>query len=251
MTDTAEQSEAEFLANYDPTRFAPTAVTVDLALMTVRDGQLAVLLVKRGGHPYKGAWALPGGFVEPDEDLDDAARRELAEETGLDVDPWHVEQLRTYGDPYRDPRMRIVSVSYLAFLPTGTEPAAGSDAEDARWWTVDDLWDDDSGPHLAFDHDRIISDAVERCRAKLEYTTLAAAFLEEPFTLGDLRRVYEAVWGVKLHGSNFARKLTTADGYLEEASRREQGKSTLYRRGPATMMMPPLIRPEDSEGSRS
>lgn len=241
-----EQTETEFLASYDATRFNPTAVTVDLALMTVRDGQLAVLLVKRGGHPFKGAWALPGGFVEPDEDLDDAARRELAEETGLDVDPWHVEQLRTYGTPNRDPRMRIVSVAYLAFLPTGTEPAAGSDAEDARWWTVDDLWDDMSGPDLAFDHDHIISDAVERCRSKLEYTTLAAAFLEEPFTLGDLRRVYEAVWGVKLHASNFARKLAGADGYLEAATTPTKGRSTLYRRGPATVMMPPLIRPDES-----
>lgn len=243
MTDASAMSEAEYLANYDPTKFPPTAVTVDLALLTIRDGNLAVLLIQRGNHPHKDAWALPGGFVEPDEDLDDAARRELHEETGLNVVPWHVEQLRTYGAPDRDPRMRVVSVAYLAFTPIGTNPAAGSDAAAARWWTVDDLHDSD-GPVLAFDHARIVDDAIERCRAKLEYTTLAATFLTEPFTLHELRKVYETVWGAELHHPNFARKVLAVPGFVEAVEERPgKGRASLYRKGAAMSVEPPMRRP--------
>jgi 8-oxo-dGTP diphosphatase len=251
--------EAAFLADYDPSRYPPVAVTVDVVLLTVRAGRLAVLLVQRDGHPFRGHWALPGGFVEPDEDLDPAARRELHEETGVTlaagddgehvaVDLGHLEQLGTYGAPGRDPRMRVVSVAYLGF----TAPAdvrAGSDAADARFWAVDDLAlapiGSEHGAPLAFDHARIIADGIERTRAKLEYTTLATAFLDEPFTLGELRRVYEAVWGEVLHEGNFRRKVMSTPGFVEptgETAPTEGRPAALYRRGGARRLHPPILR---------
>lgn len=233
--------EAEFLAAYDPTAYAPTAVTVDLALLTIRDGRLVILLVRRGGHPYKGTWALPGGFVEPDETLDDAARRELAEETSVAIDAAHIEQLRSYGDPGRDPRMRVVSVAYLAFLPITAQPAGGSDAAAAEFVDVADILTGSEA--VAFDHAHIISDAVERCRSKLEYTTLATAFLPDTFTLGDLRRIYEAVWATPLHESNFARKALSIPGFVAPVDDVAAGKRVRYRRGDATTVTPPIMRP--------
>src|SRR3954469_14573980 len=142
---------------YDKYAFDPFAVTADLAVLTIRAGALQVLLVERGQEPYAGHWALPGGFVEPRESAETAARRELAEETGLaDVTGLHLEQLRTYSEPDRDPRMRVVSVAFTALLPDAPEPHGGSDAAEARWVPYDK-----AGP-LAFDHDRILADAHER-----------------------------------------------------------------------------------------
>ena len=185
--------EQNFLAAYDPRAFDPVAVTVDIVVLTVRHGQLGVLLVRRGGHPQRGRWALPGGFVNADETLDEAARRELVEETG--VSAAHVEQLGAYGDPGRGPAHAGDIGGLPGVRARPRPPRAGSDAADARVWTVADIAD---GPELAFDHGRILTDAVERARAKLEYTGLAVGFLDEPFTIADLRRVYEAVWGVRL-----------------------------------------------------
>lgn len=247
----ASPEETAFLADYDPRRFAPVAVTVDVVSLTIRHGRLSVLLVQRGSHPHQGAWALPGGFVEPDEDTDRAAARELAEETGLTSGPGHLEQLRTYSDPQRDPRMRVVSVAYVGFGPDVTTPAAGSDAADARWWAIEDL-DGPEAPTLAFDHAQIVADAVERARAKIEYTSLAVSFVEEPFTLAELRRVYEAVWGVDLHVGNFRRKVLSTPGFVTVAdedgpdgrARRTGGRpATLYRRGGATVLHPAMLRP--------
>lgn len=235
-------SEKEFLAAYDPTAFPPVAVTVDVVILTVRQGQLSTLLVRRGGHPYLGQWALPGGFVGADENLDAAARRELGEETGLQTQA-HLEQLGTYGDPGRDPRMRVISVAYLAFVPDLPSPAAGSDAAEARYWPVGDI---DSQPELAFDHHRILTDGVERARAKLEYTGLAATFLEEPFTIADLRRVYEAVWGVELHPANFRRKVLSTPGFVVPTGDERptgRGWAELYTRGSTTTLHPALLRP--------
>ncbi|WP_285552906.1 NUDIX hydrolase [Actinoplanes regularis] len=216
------------------------AVTVDLVLLTIRQGTLQVLLVRRGIEPYLGRWALPGGFVHDDEDLDAAAIRELREETGVDSSAGHLEQLATYGAPGRDPRGRVITVAYLALLPDLPAPVAGSDAAHAEWRPVDE-------PELAFDHDRILADGVERARAKLEYTPLATAFCAPEFTVADLRGVYETVWRTKLDPRNFHRKVTTAEGFVEPTGHsvtRDRGRpAQLFRRGPATLLHPPLLRP--------
>lgn len=226
----------------------PFAVTVDLAVFTIRDGALSVLLVQRGAEPFAGSWALPGGFVEIDEDAETAAWRELLEETGVERFEGHLEQLRTYSAPDRDPRMRVVSVAHVAFAPDLPEPSAGSDAAGARWWVVDDvLGSGPDAPGLAFDHAEILADARERIRAKLEYTTLALDFVTEPFTLPELRRVYTAVWDTPPDLGNFRRKVLGTDGFVVPTDApRDSGQgrpALLYRRGTATDVQPPMLRP--------
>lgn len=227
---------------YDPLRFPPFAVTVDLVVLTLRDGGLHVLLVERGAEPWRGRWALPGGFVHADEGLDAAAARELAEETGVHDVPGHLEQLASYGDPDRDPRMRVVSVAYLALAPDLPEPRAGSDAAGAAWVPVTAALD----RPLAFDHARVLADGIERARAKLEYSPLAAAFCGPEFTVADLRAVYEAVWGRTLDPRNFHRKVTGVPGLLVDTGRtRSEGRgrpATVYRRGDVTTLQPPISR---------
>jgi len=260
-TGGSRPGEREFLGGYDPVSFPPFAVTVDLAIFTIRAGLLAVLLVQRRDHPYRGFWALPGGFVQADESTDQAARRELAEETGVSAFAGHLEQLRTYSDPGRDPRMRVVSVAHVALAPDLPDVRPGGDAAAARWWPVEDVGLDDTGLDntggdglpLAFDHARILADARDRVRAKLEYTTLAAAFTDEPFTLADLRRVYAAVWGSAPDLANFRRKVLGTEGFVVEAQRSPVAAAgtaggrppLLYRRGPATTLHPPLLRPTE------
>src|SRR5689334_7414484 len=161
--------------------FVPLGLAADLVILTVRDGRLQVLLIRRGIPPYEGQWALPGGFVRPDEDLETTARRELAKETGLTTERINLEQLATYGAPDRDPRGRVVSVAYLALVPDLPAPVAGSDAASASWIDVRDA------RGLAFDHDRILTDGVDRARAKLEYSPLATAFCPPEFTISELR----------------------------------------------------------------
>ncbi len=223
---------------YTPSDFPPFAVTVDLVVLTVRADALCALLVRRGEAPFRGKWALPGGFVRVTESVDAAAGRELAEETG--VSGLHLEQLGTYGEPRRDPRMRVVSVAYLALAPDLPVPVAGTDAAAASWVPVEQV-----GP-LAFDHARILADGVERARAKLEYTPLGTEFCPPEFTVAELRRVYEIVWGVELDPRNFHRKVTGAEGMLEatgETSSRDGGRpAALFRRGPAKVLHPPLVR---------
>jgi len=231
------------MSAYDPRGFPPVAVTVDLVVLTIRDDRLQALLVRRGEEPFAGALALPGGFVRPDEDLSQAAARELAEETRLSVGAAHLEQLASYGDPGRDPRMRVVTVAYLALAPEMPLPRAGSDAAEARWATAADVLD---GDVLAFDHRRILADGVERARAKLEYTPLAAAFCPPEFTIAQLRRVYEIVWGTSLDPRNFHRKVTGTPGFVAPAGTATAGDrgrpAQLYRAGPATLLYPPLLR---------
>jgi len=220
------------------------AVTVDLVVLTIREDELCVLAVRRGGSPYRGRWALPGGFVEEEEDLLGAAQRELAEETGLEGLAVHLEQLATYGAPRRDPRMRVVSVAYLALAAELPEPAAGTDAAEARWRPVADLLSSPS--RLAFDHDEILADGLERARAKLEYSPLATAFCADEFTVAELRHVYEVVWGAELDPRNFHRKVTGSPGFLVPTGRRTTRNAgrpaQLYRRGRAALLNPPISR---------
>lgn len=229
---------------YDPAAFPPVAVTADLVVLTLRDDALCVLVVRRGEAPYKGRWALPGGFVKPQEDLDEAAARELAEETGLSRTEVHVEQLASYGGPHRDPRMRVVTVAYLALAPNLPVPRAGTDAAEAQWTPVNDLLVRSN--RLAFDHAAILRDGLERARAKLEYTPLAAAFCPAEFTVAELRRVYEAVWGAELDPRNFHRKATKTVGFLVPTggtTTRDGGRpARLYRRGPIELLHPPILR---------
>ncbi|HZE39876.1 MAG TPA: NUDIX domain-containing protein [Stackebrandtia sp.] len=221
-----------------------TTVTVDMAVFTVRDGRFGILLVRRGNPPFKGKLALPGGFLEPDEDLDDAAARELAEETALSAADVHLEQFRGYGAVGRDPRTRVVTICYLALVPSPPAVVAGGDAADAVWVAVDDILADPS--MMAFDHARIVRDAAAHARGKLEHTTIAAAFCPKEFTLSDLRRVYEIVWGEALDPRNFHRKIMKVDDFLlptGTATTRDGGRpAALYRAGAATQLRPPLYR---------
>lgn len=238
---------------YDPHAFPPFAVTVDLVVLTIRDDRLCVLLVRRGADPFGGRWALPGGFVKPDESLDEAAGRELQEETGVSRPLGHLEQLATYGDPDRDPRMRVVTVAYLALMPELEEPRAGTDAAEARFWPVREIRKRD----LAFDHAKILNDGIDRARAKLEYTSLATAFCAREFTLGELRRVYETVWDASLDPANFRRKVLNAEGFVDPTGKfappsADGGRpAELYRAGAGNMLTPPLLRPAPEDARRA
>jgi len=222
-------------------------VTVDLVILTLRQQKLCVLLIERGVDPYRGAWALPGGFLNNvDEDLLKAAQRELREEADLEAEKLHLEQLGTYGSPGRDPRGRVISVAYLAIAPNLPEPVAGTDAARAEWESVEDVL---SGKvELAFDHHLIVSDGIELARKKLENSTLATAFCREEFTIAELRQVYEAVWGTRLDPRNFYRKVQKVPGFLEPVGQERRGgkgrPARLFRAGPATVLHPSLSRPE-------
>src|SRR3990172_11783381 len=176
------------------------ALTVDLAIFTIREGALQALLIRRKEAPFKGQWALPGGFVREQEDLEAAARRELAEETSVaDV---YLEQLYTFGAPERDPRGRVITVAYFALIASAKRTlAARADAEEAGWFPLRGL------PKLAFDHAEILDYALERLRNKLEYTTVGFQLLPEHFTLTELQAVYEAILARPLDKRNFRRKI--------------------------------------------
>jgi 8-oxo-dGTP diphosphatase len=249
--------EREWLRGYDPGAFPPFGVTVDVVLLTVRPdgpagrdgGAFSVLLVERDTHPFRGGLALPGGFVQPDEDLDTAAARRLERETGVrrgsGYSGAHIEQLGAFGDPDRDPRMRVVSVAYLVFAPDLPAPVPGRTTRSVAWVPVDEV----DRHRLAFDHDQVLAAGVERARAKLEYTPLAAAFCDPEFTVAELRRVYEAVWGTELDPRNFHRKVTGTPGFLVPVGRPAPvgpggGRpAALFRRGGATTLHPAMLRP--------
>ena len=203
------------------TRYHYPATSVDVVIFTLRADDLQVLLVRRKHAPFEGRWAIPGGFVEADESLETAARRELKEETGVcDV---YLEQLYTFGDPQRDPRGRVVTVAYLALVPAPLAVQAGDDASDARWWSVYKL------PSLAFDHAKILQYALQRLRYKLEYTAAGFQLLPPSFTLTEIQKAYEIVLGEPLDKRNFRRRIAEAD-ILEET-----GASTLSRGRPAKL----------------
>ncbi|GAA1268747.1 NUDIX hydrolase [Planotetraspora silvatica] len=211
-------------------------VSVDLVVLTVRSQELSALVWRRDNPPYEGRWALSGGFIQLEEDLPAAAGRVLAERAGLPGAPVHLEQLQTYGYPDRDPRQRVVSVAYLGLAP---DLPASTEAH-MSWQPVASLTD------MAFDHRRIMLDGVERARAKLEYTSLGAAFCPSEFTVAELRRVYEIVWGRLLDPRNFHRKVTKTEGFLMptgHTTTRDGGRpAMLHRRGPAVLLHPPMLR---------
>jgi 8-oxo-dGTP diphosphatase len=252
-------TEEEFLANYTMSDYERPSVTVDLAIFTIRDGEFSVLLIERGDHPFLGHWALPGGFTNPKESTTTAAWRELVEETSVEQFSGHLEQLGTYSEPGRDPRGWVISVAHVAFAPNLPDPQFGDDAADARWWAVKDL--DLFGkrgldaPPLAFDHAQILRDAVERVRAKIEYTTLAMLFVADKFALTELWRVYLTVWDIDekdLDLGNFRRKFIKAKDALvattETRPIKDGGRPPLlYKKGAATMLQPAMLRPEPGE----
>ena len=237
---------------YNTSAYPSFAVTVDIVILTMREGRLHVLLVERGGEPYAGMWALPGGFKRPDETLDDAAWRELREETGM-IAPKHLAQFGAYGDPGRDPRTNVVTVAYLAVTPDPGELRAGTDAAAARLWPVADAV---RNLPLAFDHHQILSDAVDRAAEQLEQTNLATAFVGETFALSELQNVYEELWQTEIDPANFRRSLTSSspaaekpDNYVEptgeraKASPRGGRPPELFRAGVAWHGQPPVRRP--------
>jgi 8-oxo-dGTP diphosphatase len=203
------------------TRYHYPAISVDVVIFTLRQDNLQVLLVQRKHLPFAGRWAIPGGFVEADESLEAAARRELKEETG--VQDVYLEQLYTFGDPKRDPRGRVVTVAYLALVPTPLAARAGDDASDVRWWSVYKL------PSLAFDHAKILKYALQRLRYKLEYTAAGFQLLPPSFTLTEIQKAYEIVLGEPLDKRNFRRRVADAS-ILEET-----GALTMSRGRPAKL----------------
>ncbi len=212
---------------YDPSRYERPSVTVDVVIFTLLERALHVLLVKRKHWPFEGRWAIPGGFVQMDESLEQAARRELEEETG--VHDIYLEQLYTFGEPQRDPRTRVISVAYFALIRSDKQTLRVSEESmDVRWFLVEDI----SGP-LAFDHDQILGMALDRLRSKLEYTTLAFQLLPEVFSILELKHIYEQILGEKegLDKGNFYRKIKDAN-ILEDTGMRREGRgrpTTLYR----------------------
>jgi 8-oxo-dGTP diphosphatase len=237
----------------------PFHVTCDLVVLSVRSGALHVLLVRRGEEPFRGLFALPGGFVEIDENLEDAAYRELGEWAGVGRDDVILEQLAAYGQPDRDPRHRVVTVAWLALGADLPEPTAGSDAADTRWVPIADALGAGGpgesgesgesgglGEPLAFDHHRILADGVERARAKLEDTGYAAALCGDVFTVADLHAVYESVWGIELDKANFHRKVTGVEGFLTATGEVREGArgrpARVYRGDPRATLSPPILR---------
>ena len=239
--------------DYDPSQFPAFAVTVDVVVLTMSEGLLHVLLVCRGEAPFEGMWAIPGGFKRPNETLDDAAKRELAEETGVDGASL-LTQFGAYGDPGRDPRMSVVTIAYLAVLRDVGAVVEGADAAAAALLPVSDVLN--GKIELAFDHREIVRDAAERVRVDLELTGIATAFVGPTFTLAELRAVYEAVWGVHLDGANFRRRVLAESGWVIPTGRRARPGSTggkpaeLYRAGRMWKHGGPIRYPQPPEKRR-
>jgi 8-oxo-dGTP diphosphatase len=222
-----DPDEERFLEKYKAGAYARPSVTVDLVILTVLDNDLKVLLVQRNEHPFKGRWALPGGFVrvsddrkDQGEDLDDAARRELEEETGLSKETaghFFLEQVKTFGRPGRDPRMRVISVAYYALVRSTLVPLirAGGDVSQTRWFSVAELAEAD----LAFDHLEIVEATLAKARADLDRSSIAFELVPETFTIQELRGVHEAIRGEPLDPGNFRKKFLRMieDGHIEAA----------------------------------
>lgn len=219
-------TEETFLRQYDSTSYEKPSVTVDAALFTIRDGLLQVLMTRRQEHPFRGKLALPGVFVRMEETLDAAAARALYDKTGLhDI---YLEQLYTWGEPGRDPRMRVISVSYFALVPV----QALSGMTGAALYPAGEMA---ASPDIAFDHSRIIACGMERIRNKVNYTDIAFSLTGEEFTLPELQSIYEILLGQSLYKANFRKKIA---GRIEPTDRYTSGSqhrpSRIYRRKPDT-----------------
>ncbi len=218
--------------------FPRPAVTVDVVLFTIRAGEISVLLIRRAQAPFKGQWALPGGFVEPSETLERAALRELHEETNLGAVP--LVQLGAFGDPGRDPRGHTVSVAYFAFLVAPSRPVAGDDAAAAQWMPLRSIPEADAPPRtrgavrLAFDHRRIVAAAHARLKERLQGPAHPALLelVPQRFTLSELQHVYEAVVGKQMDKRNFRSRLLMRKLVEPVAAARRTGRhrpAQLYR----------------------
>lgn len=219
------KEKADVPENYDPSDYERPSVTVDVVIFSLVEEDLQVLLIRRKYSPYADMWAIPGGFVHMDESLEEAAVRELAEETGVtDV---YIEQLYTFGAPDRDPRTRVITVAYFALVPhDAIEHRPGDDAAETGWFSVFDL------PELAFDHQEILEYALTRLRYKLEYTAVGFELLPDVFTLSELQQAYETILKEKLDKRNFRRKILSADILEETGKKKKSGEgrpARLYR----------------------
>ena len=183
-------------------KYPHPAVTTDCVIFGFDGEKLNVLLVKRGGPPYLGWWAFPGGFVKMDESAETSARRELKEETQLSAG--YMEQLHTYSAPGRDSRERVITIAYLALVRI-SEVKGGDDAAEAQWFPIDQV------PHLAFDHDYILRDALARLRERIHFHPIGYELLPEKFTLKQLQALYESVLGIRFDRRNFAKKMLHLD----------------------------------------
>lgn len=195
---------------------------IDLAVDTIifgyqKETGVQVLLIKRKYDPFKDNWAIPGGFVEADESLDEAARRELKEETGIDIE--YIEQLYTFGEPKRDPRKRVISVAYFSLVKSSEfmRLNASSDAKDAKWFNINEM------PDLAFDHKYILEMAISRLRKKIIYEPIGFELLDDKFPFSDLENLYSTLLGRDIDRRNFKKKVMKL-GILEELS--EKAKNT-------------------------
>jgi 8-oxo-dGTP diphosphatase len=211
----AEQEIHTYKVQDDPTIEKPS-VTVDIVIFTVQNNELQVLLIKRKTPPYKESWAIPGGFIHVRETLDQAALRELEEETG--VSDVYLEQLYTFGNPDRDPRTRVITVSYYSLVAADKlAPRAGTDAQDVSWFSVSNM------PPLAFDHMEIIDSALERLRTKLNYSNVVFQLLPEEFTLTELQRVYEIILDKKLDKRNFRKRIMSLNILIDTNKTKMEG----------------------------
>lgn len=206
-------------------RYPHPAVTTDIVIFTIRQDELKVLLIKRALPPHRNQWALPGGFIKLDESLEEGAKRELQEETG--VTGVYLEQLYTFGRPDRDPRERVITVAYLVLIPANEpEIKAATDAEDVSWFGLKEL------PDLAFDHKRILKMAHERLVAKLDYSTIAFQFMPKDFTLSELQHVYEVILREQIDKRNFRKRILSLNLIKDTGKERKAGAhrpAKLYR----------------------
>ncbi|MFG1609278.1 NUDIX domain-containing protein [Actinoplanes sp. NPDC049265] len=225
-------------------------VTTDIAIFTILEGHLKVLLIRRRDTPFRNKLALPGGHVRRNEDVKSAADRELGEETNIPGKTLILDQLAVKSEPKRDPRTRVITVPFVAIAPDVSTPKAGSDALEVTWVDADGVVD--GSVKVAFDHREIVRDAREHVRAKLESTTIATGFCADEFTIGDLRTVYETVWGIQLDPRNFNRKVLHTIGFVKPTGKQRStglGRpAMLYRAGGEKILRPPMLRTEESRG---